>query len=238
MNGMNEINEKCFNKSHRGLSCFLQILSNSQSLFMTDPKGQYTPTVDFLNEWATCVFVSEKNAHDMELGDSHHSLTPQEIPLNFALMTEQTALSRDTLHFSLIAAIYEMDVCYDCRPVAMVTLRAAQVYLYVRKGHEYHIKHNYACVRKIALLMSNVRPSGAALLCVWKFPTQLPTLKLEDEVFISKVFLWSVSSPQRQASWELALPSKCFCSAFAHFLHQSHPSPTNALVSPSQWTSL
>lgn len=87
-----------------------------------------------------------------------------------------------------------MDVCYDCRPVPVVTFRAVQVYLYVRKGHEYHIKCNYACVRYISLQISNVRPSGAALLCVWNFPMRLPSLKLEDEVFISKVFLWSVSS--------------------------------------------
>lgn len=127
-----------------------------------------------------------------------------------------------------------MDVCYDCRPVAMVMLRAAQVYLYVREGHEYHIKCNYACVRKIVLLMSNVRPSGAALLCVWKFPTRLLSLKLEDEVFISKVFLWCVFFPlaagelRGRAATEMLL--FCFCS----LLHQSHPSPHHALVSLSQ----
>lgn len=82
----------------------------------------------------------------------------------------------------------------------MVTLRAAQVYLYVRKGHEYHIKRNYARERNILLLMSNLRPSGAALLCVWNFSRRLLTLKLQDEVFISKVFLWSVSSRQLQGS--------------------------------------
>lgn len=79
----------------------------------------------------------------------------------------------------------------------MVTLGAARVYLYVPEGHKYHIKRNYTCVRKIVLLMSDVRPSGAALLCVWNFPVRLPTLKLEDKVFISKVFLWRTAGEFR-----------------------------------------
>lgn len=76
----------------------------------------------------------------------------------------------------------------------MVTLGAARVYLYVPEGHKYHIKRNYT---KIVLLMSDVRPSGAALLCVWNFPVRLPTLKLEDKVFISKVFLWRTAGEFR-----------------------------------------
>lgn len=72
----------------------------------------------------------------------------------------------------------------------MATLGAARVYLYVPEGHKYCIRCNYARVREIVLLMSDVRPSGAALLCMWNFPIRLPTSKLEDKVFISKVFLW------------------------------------------------
>lgn len=77
---------------NRGLSMLLSADLIQWSLLwplLFGPMNQHVLAVDFLNEWATCVYVAEK-LDCAEPGDSHHSLTPQEIPLNFALMTEQT----------------------------------------------------------------------------------------------------------------------------------------------------
>lgn len=113
----------------------------------------------------------------------------------------------------------------------MVTVGPARAYLYMRNGHEYHIKRNYTCVRKTNVpLISNLRPSGTALLCVELSDAARHPKAGGQGVYKQSVSLEDGFIRRQQASCEL-----CDQSAFVlPMLTSCTPSPRHALLSASQ----